>query len=326
MKSFFHKYWLPALLIFLVVTGVSIGATAFWVNHERETDNAAVSNSSATTNDENPEPEAPPIPSFIDLQPTINSWLDSLPSGAEVGLMIYDLDNERIAAEYQANKVFNAASIYKLFFVYDGYRQITNGTENANDFFVKASAYDEFHPNAALSFGDCLDLMIRESYNTCADPMRSDPAHFARAEALATELELQNTSSAGLYSSAADLTKLLRLYYRHPDLSEELWAKIQDSMLNQPKTTYDWRQGLPTGFTNPSVKVYDKVGWNWTGDYWDPYDDAAIVEFSEQNRHYAVVIMTRFLPNTTPLFNLGQAIESAVLTNPQDSQPSEAVL
>ena len=317
MKSFFHKYWLPTLIIFVLVTGISIGATALLLSREDNHSEASDNTTETEGNEEeatNPEPEVPPVPSFINLQSTVDTWLSSLPSNADVGLMVYDLDNEQVAAAYQPNKVFNAASIYKLFFVYDGYRQIASGTESADEFFVRASDYDQFHSGAALSFGDCLDLMIRESYNTCADPMRSDSARFARAEALAAELGLQNTSSAGLYSSAADLTELLKLYYSHPDLSEELWAKIQDSMLNQPKTVYNWRQGLPTGFTNPSVKVYDKVGWNRVdGSYWDPYDDAAIVEFTEQNRHYIVVVMTRFLPNVAPLINLGQAIEATIL-------------
>lgn len=324
MKSLFHKYWLPALLIFLLVAGVSIGATALWINHGAEESKEADNDGSETkNNEEDIEPEGPVVPGFINLQPTVDNWLSTLPEGAKVGLMIYDLDNEKIAAEYQPNAVFNAASIYKLLFVYDGYRQVASGAESADKFFVTAS--DNFH-SGPLTFGDCLDLMIRESYNTCADPMRSDPARFARAEALAAELGLTNTSSAGLYSSAADLTELLKLYYTHPDLSEELWVKIQDSMLNQPKTTYNWRQGLPTGFTNPSVKVYDKVGWNWTGDYWDPYDDAAIVEFTEQGRHYIVVVMTRFLPDVAPLVKLGQMIEAAVLAGAVETQPPETVL
>lgn len=325
MKSFFHKYWLPTLIIFVLVAGASIGITALWSHHASNNNTTTADNTNTpSVSEEIPTPEIPVIPSFINLQPTIDHWLSTLPSNAEVGLMIYDLDNEQIAAEYHSNKIFNAASIYKLFFVYDGYRQIASGAEDADRYFV--TAYDDFH-SGALTLGDCLDLMIRESYNTCADPMRSDSARFARAEALAAELELKNTSSAGLYSSAADLTELLKLYYQHPDLSEELWTKIQDSMLNQPKTTYEWRQGLPSGFNNPNVKVYDKVGWNWTGDYWDPYDDAAIVEFTEQNRHYIVVVMTRFLPNVAPLISLGQAIESAVLAESQDnSQSPEAVL
>ncbi len=310
MKSFLHKYWLPAVCIFVLVVGVSVGVAALWAGNNTEDEAGEDTSSSISAEEQTPESELPATPNFINLQPTIDSWLSTLPSGAKVGLMIYDLDNDKVAAEYHPDDVFNAASIYKLFFVYDGYRQIASGAENADEFFV--TAYDNFH-SGPLTFGDCLDLMIRESYNTCADPMRSDPARFARAKALAAELGLQNTSSAGLYSSAADLTELLKLYYTHPDLSEETWAKIQDSMLNQPKTTYEWRRGLPSGFTDPSVKVYDKVGWNWTGDYWDPYDDATIIEFTEQGRHYIVVVMTRFLPDVTPLVNLGKAIESTVL-------------
>lgn len=310
MKSFLHKYWLPALLVFLLVAGASVGVLALVLHHGSGSD--VVSENPPSSSPTEPEtPPAPALPDFINLQPTVDQWLSSLPQNAEVGLMIYDLDHNQTAAAYHPDEVFNAASIYKLFFVYDGYRQIENGLEDPDTYFVTAN--DEFH-SGSLTFDDCLDLMIRESYNTCADPMRSDSSRYARAEALAAELGLKNTSSAGLYSSAADLTEILKLYYQHPDLSAASWAKIQDSMLNQPPTTYNWRQGLPSGFSERAL-VYDKVGWNWTGSYWDPYNDAAILEIPELNRHYIVVVMTRFLPNTTPLINLGTSLEQAIFGN-----------
>lgn len=108
--------------------------------------------------------------------------------------------------------------------------------------------------------------MIRESYNGCADPMRANSIFDARAEAIVDELELKNTSNLGLYSTAADLTKLLELYYYHPDLSESSWNKIADSMLNQPPTkisedtTYDWRQGLPARFSTKRKSMIKSAG------------------------------------------------------------------
>lgn len=315
MKSFIHKYWSKILLLFLIVVGLALGITAI-IMHLNQPSGANISESDAESstpehNETSIPSDAPPQkPAFIDLQPTVDTWLSTLPNQSQVGLMIYDLDYNQIAASYHPNEVFNSASIYKLLFAYDGYHQIDQGLDNATTVFTYAN--DNFH-SGALTLGDCLDLILRESYNTCADPLRSDPSRFARAEALTTELGLQNTSSAGLYSSAADLTKILQRYYTHPDLSETSWLKIQDSMLNQPATTYNWRQGLPSGFN--VAQVYDKVGWNWTGSYWDPYNDAAIVEFPEQDRHYIVVVMTRFLPSFAPLVELGQSIESTVLAN-----------
>ena len=72
---------------------------------------------------------------------------------------------------------------------------------------------------------------------------------------------------------------------------------MKDSFLNQPVTEYDWRQGLPSGFSD-AVNVYNKVGWayNDEGEVWDIYNDAAIIEFPEKDRHFIVVVMTNKVP------------------------------
>lgn len=285
-------------------------------NPENPPDNPQ--NSATTSQGSQSSAAKPPeAPAFIDLQPTINAWLKT--TSANVGLMVYDLDNERIAASFQPNRVFNVASIYKLFFVYDGYRQIESGAISANSRYATTSDYRA----DTYTYSECLDLMIRESYNGCADKMRSDRAAYTRVVNLIDELNLENTTGAGLSSTAADLTELLKLYYEHSDLSDANWQKLSDSMLNQPvtkidaTTTYNWRQGLPSGFSE-HAKVYDKVGWEWneTDKVWNTYADAAIVEFPEQNRHYIIVVLTSGLTsrNVAPIANLGTRIEDAVLS------------
>lgn len=272
--------------------------------------------SSAGSSQTPPNQPSSKQPDFIDLQPVVDAWQKT--TTANVGLMIYDLDHSRVAASYQPNKVFNVASIYKLFFVYDGYRQIESGAVKADSYYVTTSDYRA----GAYTYGECLDLMIRESYNGCANKMRSDKKALARVNNLINEFNLKSTTNAGLSSTAADLTELLRLYYQHPDLSSTSWQKISDSMLNQPATkidaatTYNWRQGLPSGFSS-QTNVYDKVGWAWNADnnIWDTYADAAIVEFPAQNRHYTIVVLTSNLPgrNAAALANLGARIEDAII-------------
>lgn len=85
-----------------------------------------------------------------------------------------------------------------------------------------------------------------------------------------------------------------------------------DSFLNQPMTTYNWRQGLPSGFSE-RTKVYDKVGWDWNGKSWNVYHDAAIVEFLNENRHFVVVVMTSGVPYSA-IKNLGVQIEQTFFT------------
>ena len=76
----------------------------------------------------------------------------------------------------------------------------------------------------------------------------------------------------------------------------------------QPITTYNWRQGLPSGFSK--ANVYNKVGWDYNpdGGYWNIYHDAAIVEFPETNRHFIVVVMSNKVP-FSKITNLGKQIE-----------------
>lgn len=305
MPRIISKNWIYLLVTFLVAFSVSLVAAKFVISAMQEKNNGAITETGAETIIE-VTPQEPAKPEFINLQPTVDEWLAGV--DGNVGLMVYDLDHNQVAAEYNANEIFNSASIYKLFFVYDGWRQIEAGNDDEAEVFVTTS------DKGALTLESCLDLMIRESYNGCADPMRADTERFARAEALATELGLQNTSSAGLYSSAADLVELLKFYWQHSDLSSETWAKIQDAMLNQPPTTYNWRQGLPSGFSDAAL-VYDKVGWNYNGSRWTIYDDAAIVEFPEQNRHYIIVVMTENFRTPEPLVRLGQMLESTIISD-----------
>ena len=83
-----------------------------------------------------------------------------------------------------------------------------------------------------------------------------------------------------------------------------------DSFLNQPKTDYDWRQGLPSGVSE-AAKVYNKVGWNYDPSQraWTIYDDAAIVEFTEAGRDYIVVVMTNYV-DYSQIKRLGSEIEA----------------
>ena len=105
----------------------------------------------------------------------------------------------------------------------------------------------------------------------------------------------------------------MKLYYEHPDFSEETVEKIKDSMLNQPITTYNWRQGLPSGFSN-RTKVYDKVGWDWGGKTWNLYHDTAIVVFPEINRHFIVTVLTKKIYHTK-IAELGTRIENLVISS-----------
>lgn len=307
-------------LLGLVTIGVTFTFTLLTNNSLAAVITQNNTNNSSPT-DASPAPDAPledspttAQPAFINLQPIVDQWTSN--TKARAGLMIYDLDNNQVAAQLNANQVFSTASIYKLFFTYVGYQDIDASYINPDQAFVTTNDYRA----DTYTFSECLDLMIRESYNGCADPIRSNQRLYRRVESLVEELGLTNTTNGGLSSTPADLADFLKFLYRNHDLSTESWASFQDSLLNQPPTevsgegTYDWRQGLPAGFSE-TVKVYDKVGWAWADEgYWTTYNDATIVEFPDLGRHYIIVLLTANLREDPPVSiqKLSTALETAI--------------
>lgn len=314
MPRVITKNWLRLLLVFFTAFGVTLivaSVTRYFLEGRAKSEETTVE--TPTENNENPDdadktdnpneaPAAEP-PAFIDFQAEVDRWAANTPGNKAV--IIYDLDHEKVAASLNPNEVFNMASVYKLFFVYDGYRRISDGSENAANIVADTS------DKGQLSLMTCLDLMVRESYNGCADPLRADSERFARVEGMISELGLKNTANAGLYSTASDITDFMKVLWRHEGFDVASWNQLLDSMLNQPRTTYVWRQGLPSGFS--TAQVYDKVGWDYTGSYWSTYNEVAFVVFPEQNRHYIVTALTSGLPTFQPLVQLGTIIEDTVL-------------
>ncbi len=308
------------IVVILLCVIIIIASIAIKNRLESEIGNSTNPKDDQTTNTERPDdkPQAPDNniiteAKFIDLQSTVEQWINTLGRNEKAGVMIYDLNNSRTAASWNADTVFNVASLYKLLFIYDGYKQIAIGADSPDTFIVNTPE------KGNLNLSQCLDLMMRESYNPCADIISEDPNRISRVNSLIQKLDMQQTSNIGLESTAADITKLLRHYWRHTNLNQNLWQQLTDSMLNQPITydasgkAYDWRQGLPAGF-NDQVNVYNKVGWEWNGSSWNIYADAAIVDFTEFQHYYTIVVLTNDISDAQKITRLGQMIEDTVIT------------
>lgn len=221
-------------------------------------------------------------PEKIDFQPVVEEWA-RLVSGNK-SVMIYDLDRDELVGSYNTKEDYDTASLYKLFVVYEGYRRLESGEWRADD-LVGSTGYTVL---------ECLDLAIRESYSPCAENLWAEIGYDELDEIIETDFRITDSEISVLISNPEDITKMMKLFYEHPDVKNEtLVARMKDSFLNQPKTEYNWRQGLPSGFSD-AANVYDKVGWefNENENYWNIYHDAAIVEFPEKDRHFIVVVMT----------------------------------
>lgn len=236
----------------------------------------------------------------IDFQPVVDAWANAT-SGNE-SVLIYDLEREEVVGEYRADESYNTASLYKLFVVYEGYRRVQNGAWQAD-----APAGTTGH-----TVLECLDLSIRESHSLCAEALWGIIGHDALDQIVASDFGATNSDISHLISNPRDILKIMQIFYEHSEITNpDLVARMQDSFLNQPSTTYNWRQGLPSGFGG--AKVYNKVGWEWNGSRWNIYHDVAIVEFPEAGRHFAVVVMTNYVP-FAKIRDFGAQIEQAFLT------------
>ena len=254
----------------------------------------------------------PKIPKFIDLSDVVEDWASSLGRGINVGLKIYDLNNKKVAAELNPDERFSTASLYKLFIIYEGYKELEQGDLFGNAILVNGKNVSE-----------CLDLAIRESDSPCAETLWSKIGRDKIEEIIKNDYQLENSSAAYLYSTPSDMVSLLERYYYHEDLSESSFEKIKDSLLTQPPIkssacggTCNFRIGLPSGFSS-DVNVYNKVGFESDGvSKWKIYNDAAILEFSNLGRTYLISVFSENLPwsNTkvAALSSLASALEEAI--------------
>ncbi len=229
---------------------------------------------------------------YVDLQETVERWAGS--TAGQVAVEVYDLDYHRVAASYRANTVMSPKSLYKLFYAYDGYARISSGAEDPDQPYL-----------GQTTLGHCLDAMIRNSDNPCAEAMLDDTARAGRVGELVRNFGLSQTQANGLSTSALDVSLLLQRYYTHAGWSSAAWSSFLNSALRQPAYL---RKGLPSGFQ--AATVYNKAGFGPNaGGYM--YNDAAIVEFSG-GRHYIVVVMTAGAAQTS-LAKLGAELEQAVM-------------
>ncbi|MBQ2695141.1 serine hydrolase [Candidatus Saccharibacteria bacterium] len=241
------------------------------------------------------------LPPAIELKSVVEAWAGGVSGNKSVA--IYDLDRKEWAVRYNSTESYNTASLYKLFVVYEGYRLIQDGVWQA----------DTPAGSTGYTILKCLDLAIRESHSACAETLWAKIGSDKLDNIIYGEWGIRGSDISGLVSNAEDITRIMRRFYQHPDITDSnLLAKMWDSFLNQPTTEYNWRQGLPSGFSS-AVDVYNKVGWDYNADdkYWNIYHDSAIVHFKDLDRTFVLVVMTNRV-DYHKIRELGTMIESAV--------------
>lgn len=293
------------ILAVLVIGGVTSGLMLTWPlfsNKDNSGAGIAVDEQSESDDSEDTdEPEDETTYTEIDFQPVIDEWVKSVDGSKSV--LIYDLNLDKIVGSYNMAENYNTASLYKLFVVYEGYKRVDSGEWNKN---ARAGS-------TGYTILKCLDLAIRESYSPCAETLWGMIGRDALDQTMETEWGITNSDISKLISNPTDINKIMLRFYHHPDFDDlELLDAIWDSFLNQPTTTYNWRQGLPSGFTEASV--YNKVGWDYNPDnkYWNIYHDTAIVKFplpDGTTRDFVVTVMSNKL-DFKYIKNFGKMLEN----------------
>lgn len=285
------------ILLFFAIAGLVVGVSYLVFSYIGN--NSSDSDSSQTENVETGKEQKKEavLPDKIDFQPVVDSWVNTV--GGNKSVLIYDIERDEVVGKYNSDESYSTASLYKLFVVYEGYRKVQSGEWNGDE----PAGYN------GHTILKCLDLAIRESNSSCAEAIWDKIGRQNLDDIIVNDFKITDSDISGLVSNPQDIMKILKIFYEHKDISDEkLIALMKDSFLNQPETTYNWRQGLPSGFKESNV--YNKVGWDFNPDTmnWNIYHDAAIVETPDKNRHFIVVVMTNYVPYQK-ISKLGSMIE-----------------
>jgi hypothetical protein len=273
------------LLIALIVVGLLV-----WFISSRTSDSNVTEVDESIVQDstrENKTDESEQLAfNAIELQAIVDSWVQA--SGGTSSVVVSDTDNNILAA-HNADKIYFAASIYKLYVAYEGYQQVDSGAVDPEELYINGNTR-----------GECLDLMIRDSDSPCAEKLWNELGKAEITEQLKT-YGIENTSMEAITTTAFDASLLLGRVVRGEGLSDKSRTAYLDSMKDQDEL---YRRGLPSGFTVSTV--YNKVGWNELVEW----HDSAIVELTD-GRKLIVAVMSENVGYTN-ISKLGTEIEKSL--------------
>ncbi|MBA2278857.1 serine hydrolase [Candidatus Saccharibacteria bacterium] len=239
---------------------------------------------------EGPQPltTGEPTPEPTDLQPVIDSWIAK--QSATYSIVVYDARANKVIGSTQPDKVFFAASLYKIYVAYLALLDFQTGAQDPNEIIT-----------GGFSRKICVDKMIRESHSPCGEAMMADMGQ-KTLEARVKSMGINHTTFAGIQTSAHDSALILQYILDKRDLNSENTAFLRDAMLTQDAK---YKRGLATGA--PDAKWETKVGWNETYNY----HDIGIMTMPDK-REYIVAILSQGNGSSVPIANFAKTIYSAL--------------
>ncbi len=276
------------LLGILIAISSAVAGYFYFESKDNETNSPIVSVPETSTDDNIViEPEVKKFDS-VGLQSVVDEWANSI--NGEYGVVISD-DSGNVLAQANPDQEFFAASTYKLYVAYEGYKQLDAGVIDSSEIYVNG--------NTRL---ECLDLMIRESDSPCAEKLWNEIGK-EKIETAIVGYGIEDTSMTALRTTASDANKILVRISNGDGLSKESQSSYLSSMKEQPAK---FRRGLPSGFS--SLIVYNKVGWNELIEW----HDTAIIELPDGRR----LIVAVFTENVgyANIAKLGASMEALLAT------------
>lgn len=253
--------FIPVIFVCLLLAG------AFVYRYVLVGEDTSVSEQSEIVTPEEPEEqttetEIAPLPS---VQAELDEWLAGASGTHSVQLI--DPETQAVLAEHNADEVFFAASIYKLYVAYLGLMDIDDNEVDPEELY-----------NQGRTRKQCIIEMVRDSDSPCAEQMWAEQGKESSTERLTDLFGFSGTSMTAVTTTARDATTLLVRLQQQQDLSAE-----SDRLLRTALREQIYREAIPTGA--PETTVYNKVGFYETG-----WLDTAIVELPDDRE----VILTIF--------------------------------
>jgi beta-lactamase class A len=250
-------------------------------------DNSKEGGSSSSTNNQggSSTAQSETKPPLVNLQPVVDAWV-AKQSGIIYGIVVYDPANKQVIASTNPDRKFFAASLYKLFVAYLALKDFQTGAQD---------------PDQTLTGGytrkECVDKMIRESHSPCGEAMMADMGQETLKKRV-SEMGIQNTTFAGITTTAQDTALILQYILEKRDLNAENTAFLKDAMRIQDQK---FRKGLATGAPNATWET--KVGWNEQYNY----HDVGIMTLPN-GRQYVVAILSQNNGKAAPIADFASTI------------------
>ncbi|MDQ3093608.1 MAG: class A beta-lactamase-related serine hydrolase [bacterium] len=277
------KFLIPVAILVTVFV-------AWWVLFDRKAEapvsESSNSNQQASQNGQAELPEPGWKPAENSLQTVVEDYVTS--KKGYYSVVVIQPETGTVLGQFKTDTDHFAASLYKLWVVYEGYRKVDDGSFRADETYLNG-----------WNRGKCLDEAIRSSHSPCAEKLWAEigTEHLTQK---AKEYGAEDTNLVALRTNAADVAQILKRIALGEGLSADSKAKYLDSMKTQEAL---YRRGLPNGFSS-SATVYNKVGWNEQVEW----HDAAIVDFGG-GKQLIVVALTENTGSAN-VAGLAKAIEA----------------